>query len=273
MNSAKNQINNCTYINKFFTETLKTYCFDLPKSLLMIHEGIMRTYFKALFISIISVLILGTGVSYGQVVNSDRTLSIGMSASEYLPADLIIFNINVNAEADTPQEAYAIHRERESLLAGLLRDLNIEEDNITFEPVQMNRRQIRNAGYVTSTNQSVSITFSDFSLYEQIQLTLIENDFDSFNGQFSSTRLQEGKEAALVKAIEETQKRAELIADASGVEIVGISDINYSEQQIGIPRRVQAMEAMSRVASDASMMDFSQTVQVQASVNISYFIQ
>jgi uncharacterized protein YggE len=228
----------------------------------------------------ISLLFFGMSCkTLAQQPISERTITINMSASEILPADLIVFNVTINAEGETPQEAYELHRERESLLASLLKELDITEDNIDFEPVRMNRRQINNnryndqePQYTTITNQSVSITFNDFSLYERIQLTLIENDFDTFNGQFSSTKIAEGKEQALIVAIEASKERAELIARTSGVEVGDIYTINYSDHQIGIPRKGNSMEMMS-LAADASMMDFTQTVEVRSNINISYLIK
>ncbi len=228
----------------------------------------------------VSLLFFGIScTTLAQQPVSERTITINMSASELLPADLIIFNVTINAEGETPQEAFDLHRERESILAGLLKDLNIREENIDFEPIQMNRRQVngnrynnQEPQYVTNTNQSVSITFNDFEMYERIQLTLIENDFDTFNGQFSSTKIAEGKEKALISAIEASRERAELIAQTSGVEVGDIYTINYSDHQVSIPRKVNSMEMMS-MAADATMMDFAQTVEVRSNINISYFIK
>lgn len=229
----------------------------------------------------VSLLFFGIScTTMAQQPVSERTITINMSASELLPADLIIFNVNINAEGETPQEAYELHRKRESLLAGLLKDLNIDEENIDYEPVRMNRRQNNNnrynnneePNYITATNQSVSITFSDFSIYEKIQLSLIENGFDSFNGRFSSSKITEGKEKALIAAIEAAKERAELIAKTSGVELADVSTINFSDHQISLPRQESSMEMMSR-ASDASMMDFGQTVEVRSNISISYFIK
>ncbi|MDR9419408.1 SIMPL domain-containing protein [Gracilimonas sp.] len=210
---------------------------------------------------------------------NERTITINMSASEMLPADLIIFNVNINAEAETPQQAFELHKEHESLLAGLLQDLNISEDSIDYEPIRMNRRQVSSnrygneePEYVTSTNQSVSITFSDFSLYEEIQLTLIENGFDSFSGSFSSTKIAEGKEKALISALQAARERAELIAETSGISLGPVLSINHSDHYVGIPNKSTSAEVMS-MSRDASMMDFSQTVEVRANVNISYFIE
>lgn len=230
----------------------------------------------------VSLLFFGISCStLAQQPVSERTITINMSASEILPADLIIFNVNINAEGETPQEAYELHRKRESLLAGLLEDLDIKEEDIKYQPVRMNRQRVNgnrynnNSGeqeYITSTNQSVSITFNDFSLYEKIQLTLIENDFDSFNGQFSSSKISEGKEKALIAAIEAAKERAELIAETSGVALGDVSQINFSDHQVSIPQRASSMEMMS-VARDASMMDFEQTVEVSSNISISYFIK
>lgn len=226
---------------------------------------------------VVSMMFLGFGEKASAQNNPDeRTITINMSSSELLPADLIIFNVNINAEAETPQEAYRVHKERESLLAKLLKQNKIEEEDIDYEPIRMNKvsANYRNQddSKVTRTNQSVSLTFSDFSIYEKIQVALIENGFDSFNGQFSSTEISKGKEQALISAIESAKKKAELIAKTSGVTLGKVQTINYSDHQIGIPQKSSLM-SMEAMRSDASMMDFSQTVSVTANINISFNIE
>ena len=226
---------------------------------------------------VVSMMFFGFSEKTSAQNNIDeRTITINMSASELLPADLVIFNVNINAEADTPQEAYQIHKERESLLAKLLKQNDIKEENIDYEPIRMNKVSTNyrneNDSKVTRTNQSVSLTFDDFSIYEKIQVTLIENGFDSFNGQFSSTEISEGKEQALISAIESAREKAKLIANTSGVSLGPVQNINYSDHQVGLPQKsgVMTMEAMR---SDASMMDFGQTVSVTANINISFSIE
>jgi uncharacterized protein YggE len=226
---------------------------------------------------VVSIMFLGFGEkTSAQNQTSERTITINMSASELLPADLIIFNVNINAEAETPQEAYSLHKERESLLAKLLKQNTITEENIDYQPIRMNRV---NSNYrnnsdtkVTRTNQSVSLSFSDFGLYEDIQVALIENGFDSFNGQFSSTEISEGKEHALVSAIESAKQKAQLIAKTSGVSLGPVQTINYSDHQIGFPAKSNVL-SMEAIRSDASMMDFGQTVSVTANINVSFSIE
>lgn len=222
---------------------------------------------------VVSMMFFGLGEKTSAQEHVDeRTITINMSASEMLPADLIIFNVNINAEADSPEKAFQIHKERESLLAELLKKFDIKEENINYEPIRMNKRYRNDDRMTTATNQSVSLTFSDFSIYEKIQVTLIENGFDSFNGRFSSTEISQGKEKALISAIEAAKERAELIAKTSGTSLGPVQHINYSDHQIGMPRQSDMME-LQVMKSDASMMDFSQSVSVTANINISFSIE
>jgi uncharacterized protein YggE len=219
---------------------------------------------------VVSFALIGfTQSAQAQASVQERTITINMSASKVIPANLIIFNVNINAEGDTPQEAFELHKKREHLLADLLKKFDIKEKNIDYEPVRMNKRY-RDDRMTTATNQSVSLTFSDFSLYEKIQITLIENGFDSFNGQFSSTDISEGKQQALVSAIESAKQRAELIAKTSGVKLGKIKNIHYSDHKYGIPRKTNVMR-MQAMSNEASMMDFAQTVSITANIDVTYF--
>lgn len=210
------------------------------------------------------------------VENSQRTISINMSATELIPADLIIFSININAEEKTPEAAFDTHKKREAVLASLLKEFDIKEEDINFQPIRMNKRTNYNNNRqeitTVQSNQQVSVSFSDFDIYEKIQVSLINNGFDSFNGNFSSTKIEEGKKKALVSAIQKAKERAAFIAEQSGVKIGDIQTINYSEHQIGRPQMV--MEAdMGRLKSESpSMMDFAQTVSVTSNISINFEI-
>lgn len=208
--------------------------------------------------------------------NSQRTISINMSATELIPADLIIFSININAEEKTPEAAFDTHKKREAVLASLLKEFDIKEEDINFEPIRMNKRtnyNNRQEEVTVNTNQQVSVSFSDFEIYEKIQVSLIENGFDSFNGSFSSSKLEEGKDKALVSAIQKAKERAAFIAEQSGVKLGEITTINYSEHQVNYPPMF--MEAdMGRFKSEApSMMDFAQTVSVTANISLIFQIE
>lgn len=221
----------------------------------------------------VTLLTMGIGCTALAQESNERNITINMSASEQLPADQIIFNVNINAEESTPQAAFEKHKMRENLLANLLKELNIKEENISYQPIRINK-QYRNRGsdQVSVTSQSVSLTFTDFSIYEKIQITLIENGFDSFNGRFSSTEISKGKEKALISAIEAAKNRAQLIAETSGVVLGEIKTINYSDHQVSYAVQNERMD-MAMSTSNASMMDFAQTVTVTANINISFSLK
>lgn len=221
-----------------------------------------------------AIFFIGFGCSAtAQTTNEESgTINISMSATEYLPADRIIFNINLNAEDKTPRQAYEKHKQQEELLARLLKEFDIDEKEIKFQPIRVDKmyRNNRNDMY-SRTNQQVSVTFDDFEIYEEIQLTLIENNFDSFNGSFSSSKLIEGKEKALLNAIDAARERAELIAETSGVEIGGVYTINYSEHTVQ-PMQGAQMEMRMMADSAPSLMDFDQVVSVTSSISIQFRI-
>jgi uncharacterized protein YggE len=216
-----------------------------------------------------------TTTAQSLVENSQRTISINMSATELIPADLIIFSININAEEKTPEAAFDTHKKREAVLASLLKEFDIKEENINFEPIRMNKRtnyNNRQEEVTVNTNQQVSVSFSDFEIYEKIQVSLIGNGFDSFNGSFSSSELEEGKEKALISAIQKAKERAAFIAEQSGVKLGNITTINYSEHQITQPR-LSIQKNLFESPNDApSMMDFAQTVSVTVNISINFEI-
>ena len=173
---------------------------------------------------------IGCSVTAQTIDGENGTINISMTATEYLPADLIVFNINLNAEERTPRSAYQKHKEQEVLLASLLQEFEIDDENIQFQPIRIDKMYRNNQrDQYSRTSQQVSVTFDDFDIYEEIQVTLIENNFDSFSGTFSSSKMEDGKEAALLSAIEAARERAELIAEASNLELGTTYSINYSE--------------------------------------------
>ncbi len=219
------------------------------------------------------ILILGHSVQAQNVSRDERTITISMTAQELLPADLIIFNINVNAEGRTPRDAFNKHKELEHVLASALKEFDIEEEDIRFQPVRINKRYRNNGREEHSvTSQQVSVTFNDFSIYEEIQLTLIENGFDSFNGSFSSTEMDDGKDNALETAIEKAHEKAAFIAEVSNVKLGDVLSANYSEHIVSGPSPLMEADAIMVRSASASMMDFGQTVSVSVAINMVFEI-
>jgi len=230
---------------------------------------------KGIYLTALFLLCIGFSASAQSIDLENGLIHISMSATEYVPADRIVFNININAEERTPRQAFRKHKEQETLLASLLQEFEIEDEDIRFQPIRIDKTYRNNRNDQQSrTNQQVSVTFSDFSMYEEIQLTLIENSFDSFNGTFTSSEVSAAKEKALMSAIELAKNRAQLIANASGVELGDVFQITYSEHTAQ-PYQASRMESVMVVADAGapSMMDFDQVVAVTANISIQFRIE
>lgn len=216
------------------------------------------------FIILVSFICLAT------VTQAQNIISINASAEVMIPADEISFRITLNAVAETPQKAYELHQERENILVNLLKEYNIEEENIDFEPVSISKvhsNQYRGQeDQQVQTRQTVILSLDDFDKYEEIQITLIKNNFDNFSGSFRSSESQKGEEQALKKALKVARQKADIIAQETGLTILEIKEINYSYNQRS-PRPVMEMRASS---DSGSLMEFDQTVSVSASVSVSY---
>ncbi len=204
----------------------------------------------------------------GQAQNE---ISINAAAQVLVPADKIAFQINLNAEGDTPQEAYDLHKEREKVLVRQLKKHDIKDEDLNFEPISINKRY--NDSYRNKdkkriyTRQNVIVTLDNFDIYEQIQITLIENNFDEFSGNFTSSKSEKGKDEALKEALQVAREKAEIIASETGVSITGIKNISHSYSSRP-PRPMMEMTA-SR-ATDNSLLEFDQTVSVTANVAVTY---
>lgn len=209
------------------------------------------------------------------VVRAQTTLTIDATEETEIPADRIAFRIQMNAEAKTPQEAFELHKEREEVLVKLLNEHDIAQEQIRFQPVSMHKRQYpgntnieRNTRIVT--RQLVSLELEDFDTYEKIQVTLINNGFDEFNGQFLSSEIKKGEDRALKEALRTARRKAELIAEETGSTIRNIKKMHYSynTSRPDIPGGIRI-----RGESDSGLFGFDQTVTVSATVTVEYRLQ
>lgn len=208
----------------------------------------------------------------GSTQAQEDVISINSSASIEIPADRIAFNINLNAEADTPRKAYDLHQEREEVLLELLNKHKIEEENIDLEPISISRTNTQREDQEPRirTRQRVLLTLSDFDLYEEIQIALIDSGYDEFNGNFISSESESGKDEALKQALRTARDKAELIAEESGLQLSSIKSIDFSYNQ-SPPRPMMEIAAYQRDQSKSSLVsEYAQTVSVSADVSVQY---
>lgn len=215
-------------------------------------------------------------VSSSVTAQDSKVFSISSEGTVDLPADIIQFNINLNAEADAPQDAYNLHKKREEVLVQLLKRYDIEDRDINFEPISISKynpgsryteQEVR-----FQTRQAVQVKLENFEVYETMQLALIEADFDSFSGSFTSSKTKEGKDRALRQAIATAKEKATLIADEAGVTLGAITGIDYSHNQER-PVFSRSRDMVMLESSGGQLMDFEQLVTVTARISMQFEIQ
>lgn len=204
-----------------------------------------------------------------------NVLSVSAEGRIELPADVIRFDINLNAEAETPEEAYNLHKKREKVLVQLLDKYEIKETDIDFQPVSISRSRYFNRPneevVVFQTRQLVKLTMTDFESYEKIQLGLIKHGFDNFNGSFLSSEEDAGRDEALKRAIRTAKEKADIIAKEAGVKLGAISSISYNtlEQR---PVEMQSRSYMEVQDSSGGLMKFDQTIVVKSTIRVNFEI-
>lgn len=199
-----------------------------------------------------------------------NTITIHSSSTVQIPADRLAFHITINAEANTPRQAYRLHKQREQVLIRLLKQHEIKEENINFEPITISQHYIGRDQEKSriQTRQSVTLTLTDFKKYEDIQITLIQNGFDEFSGQFKSSKSEQGKDQALKQALQTARGKAELIARQTGIQLTGVSSVNFSYSQA--PPRPMMEYAMAKTSDSSMVTEYDQSVSVSAQVSVEY---
>lgn len=203
-------------------------------------------------------------------VAAQNTITVDATGEVAVPADIVNLQINIQVTDETPAKVFEEHKRQEEFLAGLIREQGIDEDKLRFQPMNIGARQNRDIREYQS-NQSVNLELEDFSLFEEIQVTLIENGFENFSGRFSSTEMESGEDDALDLAIAIAKDKAGKIAANIDKSLGEVTAIEHTAQRVFREQSLQFAE-LSR-ADSGSMMEFAQTIPVSSSIRIVYKIQ
>jgi uncharacterized protein YggE len=221
------------------------------------------------FLLTLLILVSVTKYSVAQVLYIERSITIDASAEVVIPADIVHFNIQLTVTADAAGEAFRLHKEKESFLAELIKKEGLQNENLSFQPVSLNSSATREGTARYSTMQSVSLTLTDFTLFERIQQILVENGFTNFRGSFNSSERQKGEEEALRQAIANARQKANIIAESLEKTITSIKTVEHHASPVtyALDSRSLSVSAMS-----SSMFEFEQTIKVSSQIRIVFEI-
>lgn len=220
---------------------------------------ILYTGYVPVFCVLLFLLPLQTSAQFTEI-------SVSGIGEVELEADLLLFHVTITQFHNSAQTAFERHKDQESYLSQLLIRENIAEQHIHANPITISpmRRQQEGTGF--ETRQSISIRIDHVKQFESMQIALIENGFVNFSGNFIASRQTEGADEALVLAVQDATKKAEILAHSAGMELIGMKRIEYGARGDVSPRAANAMFAME--VNDGSMLQFRQTITVRERVHI-----
>lgn len=202
---------------------------------------------------------------------AQNTITVDATGEVAVPADLVQLQINIRVTDETPAGVFEEHKRQEEFLAGLIREHGLDDENLRFQPMNIGARQTRD-GREYQSHQTVNLKLEDFTLFEEIQVLLIENGFENFSGRFNSTEMDSGENEALDLAIASAKDKAERIAANIGKSLGEVKSIEHTVQRVF--RDGLQFAEMARTDS-GSMMEFAQTqtIPVSSSIRIVYTIE
>lgn len=204
--------------------------------------------------------------------HSDESQYISVSATgqAIVPADIAVLSVNISVTNEDAEHAFNLHKERESFLADLLTNLELDDDQISYQPVSIRPSRQRDGSAQTTTSQTVTMELSDFDQLSAVQVELISNEFDNFSGSLASTMMEEGSEEALKNAIENARRDAEILAESSGKNLGDVQVIDYSSDSVYRPAALGETMRMQTSDYGPSLGDFSQTITVEKRIQIRF---
>lgn len=200
----------------------------------------------------------------------DTYISVSATGEAIVPADMAILSVNVSITNEDAEHAFNLHKEREEFLAELLSSLELDDDQISYQPISIRPNRQRDGSTQTSTSQTVTMELTDFEQLSSVQVELISNGFDNFSGSLASSRMEEGSEEALKNAVENARNDAGILAMASGKSLGDVQNIEYASDRVYRPAALTETVRLQSADYGPSLGDFSQTITVQKRIQIRF---
>ncbi|VAX21615.1 hypothetical protein MNBD_IGNAVI01-1002 [hydrothermal vent metagenome] len=216
--------------------------------------------------TILLLMIIFSIVIFGQT-NEPTIFKITAQSEVSVLADVIVFQITISEENNDPEQAYRIHKEKESKLAKLIKDLGIEDTAISYSLLSISKSRMQKNKGAYKTSQKIKLELKDFSLYEKIQIELLKNGINEFKSVFSSDKAEKTREEGIRKLIEAAEKEAKTYADNLGLKVGRVISIDTKTRRY---RSSDAVYFTAKPDVDISLLEIPQSYNVKLFANISF---
>lgn len=205
-------------------------------------------------------------------------LSVDGQASAEQEPDRAIVSIGVTTQADNAAKAQAENARKaqaihQAVSALGIADRDIQTQNYSFYPVytQTASRQNEITGY--RVDNTIVVTINRISLTGKVidtSLTSGANEISSLD--FDAKDVSKARNAALEKAVLDARSKAEVLASALGMHIIGIKNVSENVSNPGTRRYAGNLLMMAKSdAAPATPLEVG-TLRVTANVHIDFLL-
>jgi len=194
------------------------------------------------------------------------TVKIQTFATIKVPADEIIFTINLSASEKDAQKAYEKHQSQEKNLIPLLHKFGVPDSLITYSLMDISKSRNRKNKIDFRTRQNINVKIRDIKQYEPFQIALLSNGINDFRATFSSSQKEKAMEQVPLKGLEQAKKEAQVIADKLGRKLGKILEVATQRYRQSLSRG----EALTIVSDVGSLMEIQQFIEYSTNITVTF---
>ena len=228
----------------------------------------------ALFVALVMVL-------FSVAALAETKITVNGTGEVRVSADTAIISLGVNARDKDVLKAQQRVNETIAAIRTALIEQGVKEENINTDFINIyplydySNDQEQLAAYNASSTLAIKVT--DMESVGTLIDVCFAAGANTLNGiSFSASETEEAKTEVMKKAVTDAKKKAEILAEASGLKITGIEIISeggvYSHQNnVGnVYSRTTGMEEPAEVEEDSGTVVQSAKLIVSASVSITF---
>ncbi len=204
-----------------------------------------------------------------QETTTTDTLSVSAEGSIAAAPDIARLEVGVETTGDTAQRAIALNSKKMGDVIDRLKAMGIEDEDMQtsrFSVSPQYERSNRDSERVLvgfRARNRVSVGIRDVEqVGKLIDSAVAAGANQIHNIDFDISDRSEYEEEAMKLAVQRAKQKAEIVADESGVDIVGIKEINVEEARTPAPRLDVALETYA----DTPIVSGEVTVNMRVSV-------
>ena len=193
---------------------------------------------------------IALGVAFYKTKKQTKTVSVVGLAEKDFTSDLIVWELNLNAQAMDMKQAYSTIKEQSAIVKEFLKNKNIKDSEVDFKKIsttemqryrwdEVNDRSVEIFdGY--NAHQTIRIESKDIAKIEKLVREISELydqniQISSHEPEYYYTKLADLKIEMLAEASKDARNRAETITKNAGSKLGKLKSANMGVFQITAP--------------------------------------